>query len=188
VQVGTPAPGWLLAADWPGRAWPGLLLNRDAFLVRAPQVVLVKATELAVLMDQNDSSGAIVQSRPAQALPVSTVKVLEVDGWPDEPATAMVQLSADSGVDVSVVVNRDGFELAVRVTGDVWAAFESLGLVPNDVDGAAPPADHGWHPGHLDEPTSTTTGPARSPQPGALTIETVSVRPASWCDIFWWLC
>ena len=184
VRAEIAASGWLLSADWPGRAWPGLLLYRDAFLVRAPQVVLVKATGLAVLMAANDSSGAIAQPRPADALPVRTVKVLEVDGWPNEPATAMLQLSVDSGVDVSVDVNRAGFELAVRVTGDIGAAFESLGLVPDDLDGSMRSADKRL----VDLSVPTTTGPTKTPPTGALTIETVSVRPASWCDIFWWLC
>jgi hypothetical protein len=187
VREGITVPGWLLAAEWPGQAWPGVLLHRDAFLVRAPRVVLVKATGLAVQVDRSSSVGAIAPSRLTDVLPVRTAKVLEVDGWPDEPATAMVQLSADSGVAVSVEVNRAGFELAVRVTGDVWAAFESLGLVPDDLVAAVPRRDHRWQPRAVEMPASTTVERAEIPSAGTLTIETVSVEPSSWCDIFWWL-
>jgi len=186
VRAGTAVPGCLLAAEWPGRAWPGVLLHRDAFLVRAPRVVLVKATGLAVLIDQNDRTE--MQPRAADALPVRVAKVLEVDGWPDEPATAMVQLAVDSGVDVSVDVNRAGFELAVRVTGSVWAAFETMGLVPDEPEGAAPPSDHRWQLRPVESAIPTATiRPAETPPSTALTIETVSVESASWCDIFWWL-
>ena len=189
MRSGTAAPGWLLAAEWPGRAWPGMLLHRDAFLVRAPRVVLVKATGLAVLVKRRGSSGDPLLARAADALPVGGAKVLEVDGWPDEPATAMLQLAADSGVDVSVDVNRAGFELAVRVTGNVWTAFESLGLVPEDQAGAAQLRDSRWRPRSVETPAMTgTISRVETPPTGNLIIETVSVEPAGWCDIFWWLC
>ena len=188
VRAETAVPGWLLAAEWPGRAWPGVLLHRDAFLVRAPRVVLVKATQLAVQVDRVGGAGAISPPRRTDVLAVRTAKVLEVNGWPDEPATAMLQLSADSGVDVSVDVNRAGFELAVRVTDDVWAAFQSLGLVPDEVVAAAPRRAHRWQPRSVETPALAAVDQAEIPPTGTLTIETVSAEPASWCDIFWWLC
>jgi hypothetical protein len=176
--------GWLVATGQPGPAWPGVLLHPNAFLVRAPREILVKAPSLLVLIESAASTTA--QHSPAEAaelLPVQTVKVLEVDGWPDEPATAMVRLAVASGIDRSTEVNRAGFDIAVRVTGDVWVAFESLGLIPDGLAGREPLGQ----PAPTSPPASTEASVRTSPLPTS-TVETVSVEPARWCDIFWWLC
>jgi hypothetical protein len=81
----------------------------------------------------------------------------------------MVRLATDSGIVVNAEVNRSGFELVLRVTGDVWRSMASLGLVPDTIFGRPP----------------TVVPPKVSQTPS---VRTVPVLPDGWCDIFWWLC
>ncbi|MET0865027.1 MAG: hypothetical protein ABWZ98_11885 [Nakamurella sp.] len=209
MREGTATIGWLSAIDYPRRAWPGVLLHRDAFLVRVPREVLVEVSKLWVSLSAGVDADRIGQLRHGESLsgqdaagplsteclPVLSACVLEVDGWADEPAPVMVRLAVDSGVDVATEINRAGFELAVRVTGDVWKAFESLGLVPDDLYDLGPVSDRqtpatrrqsGIRPSAA--AGSVQTIPSRTASKRSLSIPTVAVGPASWCDIFWWLC
>ena len=152
--------GWL--ADPTGRVWPGVLLYRDALLVRAPIAVLGAPSAGLQVVIQDGAA-----NRPASA--IAEVKLLEVDGSVDDPVTAMIRLASDTGIDVCAQVNRSGFDIALRVTGDVWRSIECLGLIPDRF---------------IDPPPSPQPQLGSQPPP----VTTVKVQPDDWCDIFWWLC
>ena len=157
-----PVVGWLTSHPRSGQAWPGVLLHRDAFVIRAPRKALVTSSgDLEVVVESAD------ELEPA--LRVVEVKLLEVDGSTEDPVTAMLQLESDAAIEVSRAINRSGFEIAVRVTGDVWKALASLGVVPEHMIGRLPPS-------------AVLEGPPPVP------VRTVPVEAAGWCDIFWWLC
>ena len=161
--------GWMTIGPDIGQAWPGVLLHRDALLVRAPIVVLgAPQPNLQVVIDLGG------QLQPG--IPVAEVLLFEIDGYVDDPATAMLRLAADAAVDVSVPVNRGGFDIALRVTGDAWKAAASLGLVPDSLSEKQPKSPA--LPGAASLTTAST--PA--------SIRTVPVQPDGWCDVFWWLC
>ena len=129
--TGMPAPaqghviGWLSSADG-GPSWPGVLLHDDAMLVRAPRAALTDgAVDLRVQIASQD-----VVAGNAVAVQITEIRLLDVDGRPD-PAVAMVRLSADPTLQVSPTINRSGFSIALRVTGDVWEAVRCLGLIPD---------------------------------------------------------
>ncbi len=163
-----PIVGWLMTDQRPGQAWPGVLLHRNALMIRGPiKLLAMPAPDLHVVIETGE--------RLDPAIRVGEVVLLEVDGAVDDPVTAMVRLEIDADLEVSKAVNRSGFDIALRVTGDAWKAVASLGLVPEDLSDRPPP--HGlWE----------VSRPPASPSP--VTIRTVSVQPDGWCNVFWWLC
>ena len=150
--------GWLCGAA--GETWPGVLLNADALLVRAPRATLMDSTGLRALVDVDDR---VVDAQ------IKQIRLLDVDGHPDDPCTAMLRLVRIPGAPPPARINRDGFSLAMRVTGDVWEAARSLGLIPDQV--AAPPPR-----------------PATRTDPRPVPVRIVEINAEDWCDIFWWLC
>ena len=150
--------GWLCGAG--GRTWQGVLLNADAMLVRAPRATLMGSTALRALVDVD---GRVVDAQ------IKEIRLLDVDGQPDNPCTAMLQLVRIPGAPLPARINRDGFSLALRVTGDVWEAVRSLGLIP-DRQADPPPR------------------PATRTDPRPVPVRIVEVNAEDWCAIFWWLC
>lgn len=169
TQRGTAGAGWL--TNLSGPVWPGLLLNPDAFVARAPAHVF------------GFPSGSLrVLTASGQVRRIGEILIV-ADGGPETgpetgsdsdlgqaPVTAMIRLSEPVADQESTFLNRAAVGRALAAGSTLWAA------VTEQVSAPVP-----W-------PAVPVTRGADDGQRDPLAVKNVTTTNEDWCTIFWWLC
>jgi hypothetical protein len=154
---------WLRRRESDVPACPGVLLNSDAVLIKAPGDLLARSSAgPEVVVEAADGLGS--------PLPVAEIKQIRTESRVgDGTVIAMLRLAVPSDVEVPSTLDR-AYWAELRESEDFWQAAARIGLVPGDLDTLTPPV-----------------GLQRVPH-AAPVLPLITEARMSWCDIFWWLC
>jgi len=154
---------WLRRRESDVPPCPGVLLNSDAVLIKAPDDLFTRSSAgLEVVVETADGLGS--------PLPIAEIRQIRLGSAADDGTViAMLRLAIPSDVDIRSTLDRANWA-ELSQAEDFWQAAARIELVPGDLDS-------------LPRPVGLQHVPHSAP-----VLPVITEAKMSWCDIFWWLC